>query len=228
MKTVILAAGQWKRLLPLTENTPKPMVNILWKPILEHIFNTLIWLTNDVTIITKYKEDQIKNYFKDNFKWIKISYHTQVDKKWTWAALFWLNLNEDFIVLNWDTIYYRKDLEKLYKLNQYGCLVKTVTKTERYWIFEKDENDNALKIVEKPDKYIWNLANIWVYKFPKKIIKLIENIKPSKRLEYEITDAINNLLKDTNFKLVKLDWDFIDVWYPQDIQRVENILKTLK
>ena len=225
MKTIILAWWKWTRLMPLTKNKPKPMVEVLWKPILEYILETIIPFSNDVTIITKYKEEVIKDYFKDNFKWIDITYHTQVDKKWTWAALIWIDIEEDFVVLNWDTIYNKKDLEKIYNFEEYACLVKEVKEPSKYGIFQKDENNYAIKIIEKPDQYIWNLANMWVYKFPSKILKIIEKIKPSPRWEYEITDAINLLLKDEKIKLIKQNWSFIDIWYPEDIEKAEKLLQ---
>jgi NDP-sugar pyrophosphorylase family protein len=51
--------------MPLTENKPKPMVEINNKPILEYILESIEDFTQDVIIITKYKEEQIKNYFKN-------------------------------------------------------------------------------------------------------------------------------------------------------------------
>ncbi len=227
MKTIILAAWRWTRLMPLTKDTQKSMVKVLKKPILEHILENLVPFTKDVTIVTNYKEDCIKNYFKDEFKWIKLTYHTQVDKKWTWAALIWVKTNNDFIVLNWDTIYNHNDLKKLYDLNSYWCLVKKVEDPSKYGIFKKDEDDNAIEIIEKPKKYIWNLANIWVYKFPKSIIDIVWNIKPSKRWEYEITDAINSIVKNKKIKLIEQEWEFIDIWYPEDIEKAEKILTNL-
>ena len=225
MKTIILAWWKWTRLMPLTKNKPKPMVEILWKPILEYILKSIKPFSNEVIIVTKYKEEIIKNYFVNNFKWINIKYHTQIDKKWTWAALMWIDIEEDFVVLNWDTIYNKKDLEKIYKCKEYACLVKEVEEPSKYGIFQKDENNYAVKIIEKPEQYVWNLANIWVYKFPSKTLRMIENIKPSPRWEYEITDAINLLLKDEKIKLIKQDWNFIDVGYPQDIEKAEKLLQ---
>jgi NDP-sugar pyrophosphorylase family protein len=81
MKTIILAAGQGKRLRPLTENKPKPMVEVANKPILKYILESISKFTNDVIIITKYKEEQIKNYFKNKWKNINIEYKTQSDAK---------------------------------------------------------------------------------------------------------------------------------------------------
>jgi len=224
MKTIILAAWKGTRLMPLTENKPKPMIKIVNKPILAHILDSIEDFTDDVIIITKYKEDQIRNYFGEKYKNINISYKTQWDAKWTASALWGLNLNEDFIVLNWDTIYSKRDLEKLYTLDWYGCLVKEVDEPQNYWIFKQDEEGFAVSIVEKPQEYIWNLANMWVYKFPKEFLEIVENVQISPRWEYELPDAINQLLKTTKYKLIKQEWEFIDVWYPKHILQANKYL----
>ena len=65
MKAVILAGGKGSDLFPLTQTRPKPMITLLGKPILQYIIEELkeIGLT-DIIIVTGYKGDQIKDYFK--------------------------------------------------------------------------------------------------------------------------------------------------------------------
>jgi len=224
MKTIILAAWKWTRLMPLTEEIPKPMIKIVNKPILAHILDSIEDFTDDVVIVTKYKEDKIKSYFWDKYKNIKLSYKTQSDAKWTASALWGLDFNEDFIVLNWDTIYSKQDLQKLYNLDAYGCLVKEVDEPEKYGIFQQDDEGFAVSVVEKPQKYIWNLANMGVYKFPSNFLEIVKNIALSSRWEYELPDAINTLLKTTKYKLVKQEGEFIDVWYPEHILKANEYL----
>jgi bifunctional UDP-N-acetylglucosamine pyrophosphorylase/glucosamine-1-phosphate N-acetyltransferase len=72
-------------------------------------------------------------------------------------------------------------------------------------------------VVEKPEENIWNLASLWVYKFNSKIFEYIEQVEPSPRWEYEITDAINLFVKKYPFKALQIDGYFIDVWYPWHI-----------
>ena len=228
MKTVILAAGRWTRLRPITDDIPKPMVKVLWKPILEHILNSIKNFSSNVIIITKYKEEKIKEYFKDKWENINIKYKTQWDEKWTAAALWGLNINEDFVILNWDTIYAQEDLERIYKFHSYACLVKKVSNPSKYGIFQKSKDWTAIKIIEKPQTYVWDLANIWVYKFPSYFVEIAENVELSERNEYEITSAINKLLEKEKVYLLEQKNDFIDIWYPQDIEKAEKkLLKAL-
>ena len=76
MKALILAGGIGKRLRPLTESIPKPLIEVNKKPILERIIE---WLKeNEITEIilsVGYLHEKIKDYFKDGSQWgVKIDY----------------------------------------------------------------------------------------------------------------------------------------------------------
>jgi len=76
VKAVILAAGRGERLLPLTQNIPKPMLKILNKPLIEHTINTLKHENINYCIIaTGYKAQTIRNFLGDGSKYnIKVQY----------------------------------------------------------------------------------------------------------------------------------------------------------
>jgi bifunctional UDP-N-acetylglucosamine pyrophosphorylase/glucosamine-1-phosphate N-acetyltransferase len=217
MKSIILAAGKGTRLSPLTETTPKPMINIAWKPILEHILENIYNKVDEIIIVVKYLKDVIIKHFWDNFKWTKISYHIQWEEKWTAAAIKWIKFDDDFILINWDSIFEKKDLENLINSKNYWALVLETDTPEKYWIFEEDSNSFAKKIIEKPKEFVGNLANMWAYKFSSKIFELVEQISLSSRWEYELTDAINLFLEKEEFKLIKINWKIIDITYAWDI-----------
>ncbi len=66
MKTVILAGGEGTRLRPLTSNTPKPMMPIANKPMLEHIVNLLASHGfDDIVVTVAFLANQIRDYFGD-------------------------------------------------------------------------------------------------------------------------------------------------------------------
>lgn len=224
MKAIILAAWKWTRLRPITLETPKPLIKILWKTILEYNIESIYNQVDEIIIVIKYLWDKIKDYLWDNYKWTKIKYHLQSDKKWTWAAISDIQLNDDILLINWDSIFYKEDIDNLINLDWYWCLVKEVETPEKYWIF-KNKNWYAVEIIEKPTEDIWNLANLWVYKFNENIIDISKKIPLSSRWEYEITDSINVFLKSNKFKLITIKGDFIDIWYPEDIKKAEKILE---
>ena len=217
MKAIILAAGRGTRLQPLTDTTPKPMISIAWKPIIEHTLENIYTQVDEIFIVVKYLKQNFIDYFWDNFKWTKITYFEQWEDKWTGWAIRWINFSDDFILINWDSIFEKKDIDNLINLKTYWALVLETDTPEKYWIFQQDSNKFATKIIEKPQKYVWNLANLWAYKFSSELFKLNEKIELSARWEYEITDSINLFLENNDFKLINLEWKIIDITYPWDI-----------
>jgi len=219
MKAIILAAWEGSRLRPLTQTTPKPCLKIFGKSILEHNIVNLEKFIDEFIIVVKYKKEKVIETLWDNYNWVKISYFEQWDIIWTAWAIKWLEnqISWDFLLLNWDSIFNYSDLEKIANFSSYWCLVQEVEDPSKYWIFKQDNSWLALEIIEKPENFVWNLANLWVYKFNDKIFDYIEKISISPRWELEITDAINIFVKNFPFHLLKIDKKFIDVWYPWDI-----------
>lgn len=217
MKTIILAAGKGTRLQPLTNTTQKPLIKIQWKTIIEHNLEHIYKYSSEIVIIIKHNAVKFKDYFWDEYKWVKISYVYQWDKKWTWGALMGLNIDDDVLIMNWDTIFDKNDLEKIADFNWYWVLVKIVANPQKFWISKVDMDWNIKEVIEKPLEYVWNLANLWIYKFNYKIFEYIDQIELSPRWEYEITDAINLYVKNHPLKTLEISWDFIDVSHPWDI-----------
>lgn len=222
MKAIILAAWEWSRLRPLTNTRPKPMIKIMGKSILEHNLENIYEFVDEIIIVVKYLKEIIIEEIWDEYKWVKITYIEQQDVKWTAWALKWIKLEDDVIILYWDSILDKSDLEKVIKSKNYWGLVKEVSEASKYWIYKVDENWFALEIIEKPTEFIWNLANLWGFKFSKEIFEHIENIPLSVRWEYELTDALNLFLKNNKFELIKIEGEFIDIWYPWDILKANN------
>lgn len=217
MRAIILAAWEWTRLRPLTNTIPKPLLKIYWKSILEHNLENIYKHVEEIIIVVKYKKEKFLESLWDNYKWVKISYFEQSDEKWTWAAIRWIECDTDVLIVNWDSIFDKSDVEKLINFSWYWVLVKQVNEPEKYWIFNVWANWNIKEVVEKPLVYIWNLASLWFYKFNSKIFDYANDIELSARNEYEITCAINEFTKNFPFKAIEIDWEFIDVWYPWDI-----------
>jgi MurNAc alpha-1-phosphate uridylyltransferase len=66
MKAMILAAGYGKRLRPLTDSTPKPLLRVAGKPLLQHHIERLAAVgITDLVINTSWLADQIEDYFGD-------------------------------------------------------------------------------------------------------------------------------------------------------------------
>jgi bifunctional UDP-N-acetylglucosamine pyrophosphorylase/glucosamine-1-phosphate N-acetyltransferase len=172
---------------------------------------------SEIILVVKYKEEIIKEYFWDNFKWTKITYITQWEEKWTAWALKSLDLDDQVLILNWDSIFDAVDIKNLIHSTSSAVLVKTVDNPEIYWVCKVNVNNRVTQIVEKPQEFIWNLASLWAFKFSPTIFKHIQEVQLSSRWEYELPDAVNSFMWEDDVKAIEIQWDFIDIWYPWDI-----------
>ena len=80
MKAMILAAGRGQRMMPLTQNMPKPMLAVAGKPLIEHhIVNLKAAGITEIVINLAWQGDKIKDYFANGSKWgVNIRYSQEV------------------------------------------------------------------------------------------------------------------------------------------------------
>ena len=107
MQVVILVGGKGERLRPLTDNIPKPMVEVADKPFLEHL---IILLKNNginkVLFLAGYLGDVIKDYFGNGSKWdMNIEYSFEDKPMGTGGALRLAKemIDEEFFLLFGDS-----------------------------------------------------------------------------------------------------------------------------
>jgi len=116
MKAIILAAGKGTRLLPLTEQIPKPLITIAGLPIIDRIFQSLPEEIDEVILVEEYLKEKIRNYIGDSFYNHKVRHIDQTDKKGTYGALLsaksLLDNEERFLILNGDDIHDKNELKK--------------------------------------------------------------------------------------------------------------------
>lgn len=108
MKAVILAGGLGTRLRPLTNDTPKPLLPINQKPIIEHaILNFKKHGILDIVLSVGYKADKIKEYFGDGSKWgVNIDYCVENEPLGTGGAIKKAveGATETFVAINGDNL----------------------------------------------------------------------------------------------------------------------------
>src|SRR3989344_6712776 len=77
MQAVILAAGVGKRLRPLTNDLPKPMVKVNGKPILEYTLSILPSVIDEAILVVGYQKEKIMKHFGDSFNGLPLKYVEQ-------------------------------------------------------------------------------------------------------------------------------------------------------
>lgn len=230
MLAVILGAGEGTRMRPLTYTRPKVMLPVLGIPIIEHIVNSCVEARlKRVIIVTGYNEDVIRSHFDEVQHGAQIEYVTQDKQCGTADAINQVKdlVDERFLALNGDSLISPLTLKSLAETRQDLAVViaaKSVKEPTNYGIIDV-AGDAVLKIAEKPDRPVSDLANLGMYVFTPMIFDAIARIPKSVRGEYEITDAIQ-LLIDQGDKVgylnVKEEW--IDVGRPWDLLFANKLL----
>ena len=166
---LILAAGQGKRLRPLTDNIPKCMVKYKNKPIIDHILKAAKCCgIEEIAIVTGYKKNVLEEYLKKT----KISFYTnnKFDSTNMVNTLFCAKefMNDDLIISYADIVYSDLILKKLIQFkDDFGIIVDR--KWKELWLkrmFNPLDDAETLKIKngnnrawEKPKNYMELKAN---------------------------------------------------------------------
>ncbi len=226
MHLVIMAAWEGSRMRPLTDTTPKPLLKICGKTIIEHNIENIITNFDDVFFIVKYKSNCFREYFGDSYKWKKVHYIEQNGEVMgTWAAILSLKgkIDGDFIILSGDDIYDDTDILSLKNTHGFATLCKSVDRPSDFGIFVIGSDGKPNSIVEKPwDPSLWNLANIGNHKFDSTIFDDLEKISLSPRGELEITDLIAKYMNEKKYSVVEAKGRWITIWYPWDLLKANT------
>lgn len=216
MQAVILAAGRSTRTIPLTKNIPKPMLQVLDKPIIHHTIDQIKDLADEIIIIVGYKKDQIITYIKENLPEINIKFIEQKEQLGTGHAIMLAKelLYGKFLILPGDDLFSKIDVKMIIS-EKYCILAKEVEDPKRFGVLIT-KDDKVVGIEEKPANPPSNLISTACWVMDKKIIDLMERQGKSKRGEFEITSALSELLKteDVVYKIVEDYW--IPISYPED------------
>jgi NDP-sugar pyrophosphorylase family protein len=117
MQVVILAAGKGKRMGELTQTTPKPLLKLIDKTLLEYKLENLPDNTSEIIIVVGYMGEKIKKSLGGQYGEIPIKYVGQNDLLGTAHSLKQCQslLRDKFMVLMADDIYDKNDLEWICK-----------------------------------------------------------------------------------------------------------------
>src|SRR4051812_12350183 len=117
MKAIILAAGKGKRMGTLTHSTPKPLIKIGQKTILEHLLDSLPRRVDEIIIVIGYRGDQIQKFIGTAYEGRPIRYVIQKKLDGTARALLltrhlFKDPRERFFIIYGDELPTRREIRQ--------------------------------------------------------------------------------------------------------------------
>ena len=227
---VILAAGEGRRLEPLTNRRPKPMVPVANRPLLEHVVETVAAAGIDrIVLVVGYKQERIRNHFGDGDEWdVTIKYVEQSTQLGTGHAVLQAESVVDgpFIVLNGDRIVDTEAVSTVRNhLHDDAAPLVTVTAVEHpreYGVVQSD-GDRVTNIDEKPEGPVdTNRINAGVYGFSTAIFDAIRATQTTGELA--ITATLNDLAVEETVTSLSYDGRWLDVSNIWDVLTVNAAL----
>ena len=227
MKVIIPVAGKGTRLRPHTHRTPKPMIKIAGKPVIDYVMDDLQKLggVEEVIYITGHLKEAFEEYARARYPW-KSVFVEQKEQRGTADAIGLARpyIDQPVMVIFVDTIF-DADLGVINRTDADGIIwTKEVEDYQRFGVIVTDANGNMKKIVEKPKEPISKRANIGL-QYIRNWKLLFEGIdyvmkQPPNKGEYYLTDAFQYMVD----KGAKLRVEDVEGWY--DAGKLDTLLET--
>lgn len=225
---VILAAGEGKRMRPLTGSRPKVMLPLAGRPMLEH----LVIAARDAGIrefifVVGYGEASVRNHFGDGEALgVSIRYVTQKRQRGTGDAVLTVSdlIQTRFLLLNGDMILTKTDISNMLTSQAPSMGVYSSSHPEDYGVVTLS-GDRISGLEEKSIKPKSDQINAGMYLFDPDIFSRLQTITPSPRGELELTDALIPYIADGTLRGVILE-NWADMGSPWDLLGVhEEMMK---
>jgi glucose-1-phosphate thymidylyltransferase len=215
MKGIILAGGSGTRLYPITMAISKQLMPIYDKPMIYYPLSTLMMAgIKDVLIITTPEDNAMFKRLLGDGSLLGCNFSYAIQKQPRGLAEAFL-IGADFIgsekvcLILGDNIFYGANIADLLQqsTDPDGGIVFAyhVTDPERYGVVEFDQNQKVISIEEKPQIPRSNFAVPGIYFYDNSVVEIAGSLKPSARLEYEITDVNLEYLRRGNLHVKVLD-----------------------
>jgi glucose-1-phosphate thymidylyltransferase len=201
VKVIIPLAGKGTRLRPHTHITPKPMLKIAGKPVIDYVMEDLQKLgeVEQVIYITGHLKEKVEEYARAKYPFDAVFIEQKVQDGTAGAvALARDYVDQPVFIIFVDTIF-DADLSVVKRTDADGIIwVKTVEDYQRFGVVVTDADGNMTKIVEKPTTPVSKRANIGLY-YIKNWKLLYEGIdatlaRPKNKGEYYLTDAFQYMI----------------------------------
>ena len=203
MKAVIMAGGEGKRLKPVSGRTPKPMVKLLGKPMMEHIIELLRYNGFcDICCALKYRAGDIIGHFGDGRDFgVNLSYSIESEPLGTAGAVkncrdFYGK--EDFLVISGDAAcdFNLRELMHAHTESRASATIALHRDSEplEYGLAVTDENNLIKAFIEKPSwsRVVTDLVNTGIYVLSPAVM---ENVPAGQAYDFG-NDLFPKLLKN--------------------------------
>ncbi len=219
MQCVVLAAGEGKRMRPLTAQRPKVMLPVANRPMMEH----LVLAARDAGItdfvfVVGYGAREVRGHFGEGKRFgIHITYAPQRQQSGTADALRSAQdlISGPFLAMNGDMILTSADITRMIQMPA-PCIGTSTTDHPGDFGVVLVENERVIALEEKSKHPNSNIINAGAYLFSQEIFDLLAQVRPSSRGELELTDALGVLITRKGLKAVSLS-SWMDIGYPWDL-----------
>jgi bifunctional UDP-N-acetylglucosamine pyrophosphorylase/glucosamine-1-phosphate N-acetyltransferase len=206
---IILAAGLGTRLRPHTLTTPKPLLPVRGRPILDWTLGALPRIVERVVVVIHYLPDQVTAYLEKQKHFARWTTVFQEKPRGTGDAVRSCRgklESELCLVLGGDDLFGAADLAELSRWPA-AMLTHEVDEPRKFGIAFPRPDGTLEKLIEKPDLDGRRLANAGAYVFPRALFD--EELTLSPRGEYEITDYVSRLAARQPVRVVRANF-----WLP--------------
>lgn len=223
-KVVILAAGKGTRMGDLSVDTPKPMLKVLGKTLLEHKLDMLPLSISEVIIVVGHLKNQVTDFIGDTYQGKKISYVVQEELNGTAGALFLckdlLKGNERFLVMMGDDIYSKEDAEECLKYD-WSILIREIESLKNKSKVFFDDKGHIQNILEKYQEDEKGFVCAGMYTMTPKIFDYEKVAIPGG--EFGLPQTILSAKNDFNIKAVQARF-WLQITAPEDLKLAETFL----
>jgi glucose-1-phosphate thymidylyltransferase len=227
MKVIIPLAGKGTRLRPHTHVTPKPMLRVAGKPVMDYILEDLQRLggIEQVVYITGHLKEAVEQHAREAFDVPSVFVEQRVQDGTAGAvALAREYVDQPVLIIFVDTVF-DADLSVIQSTDADGIIwTMEVEDYQRFGVVVTDADGNMTRIIEKPSEPISKRANIGLYYIRnwQLLFEGIEHVltQPQNKGEYYLTDAFQYMI-DHGAKIRVVD---VAGWY--DAGKLETLLDT--
>jgi len=221
MQAVIMAAGLGLRLRPLTATTPKALIPIGGKPIIERTIAALPAAIDECVIVVHHLGDRIRAHLGDHWEGKRIRYVTQDELLGTGHALHAARdfLHGRFLVCNGDDLYERADLERL-MANDLAILVCALEHPVRSGAPVCDADGRLVEIRENTET---TTVNAGCYVLDERFFRY-PLIRIDGRNEYGLPQTLVCMAREFSVAIVSAR-SWIPVGTPEELARAERLFR---